>query len=172
MHQVSTKMAESISPLHTKEVSEYIFSSFAEPAMLSFINKVSIKIPEVENMMFLQKIKVAKDISSKLGSEYKEHLQQSLVLWIKSLQNTHQSLQKRQDEMQIQPKPRKRLNTWGLLAKNNRGQYISGLVLNLITIPLWVGSAMNGWGALLAYTAWNQIILSPIWNRICFGSWM
>lgn len=173
MHQLSTKMAKSLSPIHTKKISEYIFASFAKPTMISFTRKMSLAIPDLGKMTTGEKMKYAQDCSLKLGAQYEEHLKKSLGRWINSLKAKHQnhhSLQKRQSEEQV--KPRKRLNTWGLFENNNRGNYLSNLIFGLITMPLWLSAVTAEWGSMLVYMTWYQVIISPIWNRISYGTWL
>lgn len=170
MHQLSVKMARSLSPDKNSEISNYIFSTFAEPAMNSFAEMISLNIPNLDQKSFLQKIKYAKDLSVKLESEYRKHLQESLNHWIQSHQKIHFSLNKRQAALNV--KPKKRMNTWGIFRINNQGNYIAGLIFSLVTMPIWMEALTSSWGGMVAYSIWSQVFFQPVWNRITFGRWI
>ena len=166
MHKISNQMASVVIPIgDTKSLANYIFETFSKPSMVSFTEK--IELPDINHKSLIERFSFAKDYSKKLESDYKNHLQKSLKSWLGA--HTRTSIQKRQSTDITSHKKRK--NTWGLLNHNNQGRYISSLLVNLLTLPLWMGMMSTGMGGFIALSLWQNLFFDSIWGRVTFGTW-
>ena len=59
----------------------------------------------------------------------------------------------------------------GIFRKTNKNIAIWGIVLSFLLVPIFFGGFVITFGAIVAVLLWTMFFISPLANKILFGSW-